>query len=189
MPLAIGLEFFLVLKRGEWEVADWSTDLNLKGCAVIGRGESGQLCYTSPLSIHNMTAAGECIQSEALNVDTLKCSILTCSRAGRTVSGCCGLFKYVVILHREYSLFSTKARGGGVKNIFSPSCEGSEHIERPASLKPFPTLLEYCKQKGETPRVVCVAISYCLMCLLFCAFCPASHSYSCEWISIYTIHQ
>lgn len=66
------LEFFLVLKRAEWEVADWSTDLNLKGCAVIGRGESGQPCYTTPLSIHIMMAAGECIQSDALNVDTLK---------------------------------------------------------------------------------------------------------------------
>lgn len=66
---------FLVLKRGEREVADWSTDLNLKGCAVIRRGESGQLCYTRSLSIHRMTAAEECIQSEVLNVDTLKCSV------------------------------------------------------------------------------------------------------------------
>lgn len=61
---------FLILKREEWEVAGWSTDLNLKGCAVIGRGESGQLYNSSLLSIHDMTAAGECIQSEALNVDT-----------------------------------------------------------------------------------------------------------------------
>lgn len=61
---------FHVLRREEWEVAAWSTDLNLKGCAVIDRGESGQLCYTCPLSIHGMTAAGLCIQSEALNVDT-----------------------------------------------------------------------------------------------------------------------
>lgn len=61
---------FVAVKRREWELCGWSTDLNLKGCAVIGRGESGQLYYTSPLSIHNMTSAGECIQSEALNVDT-----------------------------------------------------------------------------------------------------------------------
>lgn len=71
MLLAIGLEFFLVLKEEEWGVADWSTDLNLKGCAVIYSGESGQLCYTNPVSIHNEPVAGECIQSEVLGVNTL----------------------------------------------------------------------------------------------------------------------
>lgn len=81
MPPAIGSEFFPpVLKRGDWEVADWSADLNLKGCAVRGRGEPGQLCYTSPLSIYNAAVAGEGIQSEALNVDILKC-IVSLTRA------------------------------------------------------------------------------------------------------------
>lgn len=36
LPSAIGLEFFFfpapILKREDWEVADWSTDLGLKGC-------------------------------------------------------------------------------------------------------------------------------------------------------------
>lgn len=36
LPSAIGSEFFFsppILKREDWEVADWSTDLGLKGCA------------------------------------------------------------------------------------------------------------------------------------------------------------
>lgn len=67
--LRVFFSLCVVAKRKEWEVAGRSADLNLQGCAVIGRGESGQLYYTCPLSIHNMTSAGEWIQSEALNVD------------------------------------------------------------------------------------------------------------------------
>lgn len=67
--LGVVLVLSPVWKREDWEVAGWSTDLNLKGCSVIGRGESGQLYCSSLLSIRDMTAVGECIQSEALNVD------------------------------------------------------------------------------------------------------------------------
>lgn len=69
--MASGFSYlYSVLKRGEGEVAGQSTDLNLKGCAGIGWGEFGQPCYSGPLSANNTTASGECIQSEALNVDT-----------------------------------------------------------------------------------------------------------------------
>lgn len=64
----LGVCFFspvplLVLKSGEWKVAGWSADLNLKGCAVISRGEPGQLCYASPLSTSiTWMMAGKCIE-------------------------------------------------------------------------------------------------------------------------------
>lgn len=44
---------------GEGWGSDWCADLNLKACAVAGRGRSGQPCSTSLLSIRDVTSAGE----------------------------------------------------------------------------------------------------------------------------------
>lgn len=68
---SIGLESPLPASK-ERRRRSWCTDLNLKGFAVVPEVSLVNCASTSPLSIHNMTAPGECIQSEALNVDTLK---------------------------------------------------------------------------------------------------------------------
>lgn len=112
---------------------------------VIGRGESGQLCCTSPLSIYNATVAGECIQSEALNVDTPKCMVSLVEQIQPDLPVC------TVIFHRKHNACGQCKVNTLVLQVFCPI------------FVPFSALYEYCKQQKGREKWIGVCCNHLLL--------------------------